>query len=241
MRDRTGGLAAHGTGRRTAHRPKPVALADRARSRLRYMPDRGWPGPGTAAPAASHEAGHRPLVPVVLKDRPRTHPQPARPAHRSLLPIRAPPAGLIDPLAAAAPAGAASWLHPRDQATRAPGPTQTGQSGYWISRCGQPRAGPTKKPRSCPQSQCSAGIHNRLICTPDIRRILTIRSAHNGGSARYRLRLLLSRNRDRVGPGCLGSLGPGPLPLPPRTTVRSDGSRFGTGNGMARIEGEIVI
>ena len=42
---------------------------------------------------------------------------------------------------------------------------------------------------------------------------------HIGGSTRYRLRLLLSRNRDRVGPACLGCLGPGPLPLPPRTTV----------------------
>src|SRR6266705_2853446 len=132
MRDRTGGLAAHGTGRRTAHRPEPVALADRARSRLRYLPDRGWPGPGAAAPAASHEAGHRPQVPVVLKDRPRTHPLPARPAHHSLLPGRPPPAGLIDPLAAAVLAGAASWLHHRNPATRAPGPTRTGQSGYRI-------------------------------------------------------------------------------------------------------------
>src|SRR5215470_8730284 len=106
MYDRTGELVAHGIGRRTAHRAKPAALADRVCWRLRYKPDRGWPGPGTAAPAASHEAERRPLVPVLLKDRPRTHPLPARPAHRSLLPIRPPSAGLIDPVAAAALAGA---------------------------------------------------------------------------------------------------------------------------------------
>src|SRR6266516_3030315 len=92
-----------GSKRRTAHRPEPAALADRARSRPRYLPGRGWPGPGPTAPAASHEAGHRPLVPVVLKDRPRTHPLPARPAHRSPLPVRPSPAGLVDPLAAAGP------------------------------------------------------------------------------------------------------------------------------------------
>src|SRR6266487_5388360 len=59
-----------GSKRRTAHRPEPAALADRARSRPRYLPGRGWPGPRPTAPVASHEAGHRPLVPVVLKDPP---------------------------------------------------------------------------------------------------------------------------------------------------------------------------
>src|SRR5690349_2184590 len=108
MRGRTGELAAHGTGRQTAHRQEPVALADRARSRLLYMPDRGWPGPGAAAPAAPHEARDQLLAPAVLTDRPRTYPVPARPAHRSLLPIRPPPTGLIDPRAAAAHTGAAS-------------------------------------------------------------------------------------------------------------------------------------
>src|SRR5215472_8199491 len=68
------------------------------------MPDRGWAGPWSAAPTASNEAGHRPLVHIVPKDRLRTHPWPARQAHCSLLPIRPSPAGLADPLAAAAPA-----------------------------------------------------------------------------------------------------------------------------------------
>ena len=100
-------LAAHGAGRRPANRPKPPARADRARSRLRYMPDRGPPGPAAAAPAAAHAARRRPLVPAALKDRARTHPLPAGPAHRNLLPGRPPPAGLIDPHAAAALAGTA--------------------------------------------------------------------------------------------------------------------------------------
>lgn len=46
------------TRRRTAYRPKPIERADRARSQLGYMLDRGPPGPG----AAAHAAGHRPLV-----------------------------------------------------------------------------------------------------------------------------------------------------------------------------------
>src|SRR5215469_9141640 len=29
----------------------------------------GWPGPGAAAPAPSHEAGHQLLVPLILEDR----------------------------------------------------------------------------------------------------------------------------------------------------------------------------
>src|SRR5215472_6018276 len=73
------------------------------------MPDRGWPGPGAAAPAAPHEARDQLLAPAVLTDRPRTHPVPARLAHRSLLPIRPPPTGLIDPLAAAAHTGRARY------------------------------------------------------------------------------------------------------------------------------------
>src|SRR5215468_10189660 len=103
MRGGTGGLAAHRAGRRTAHRPGPVAPADRARPGPWYLPDRGAPGPGAAAPAASHEAGDPPLVPGVVTDRPRAHPLPARPAHRCLLPVGPPPAGLADPLAASRP------------------------------------------------------------------------------------------------------------------------------------------
>ena len=49
----------------------------------------------------------QPLVPAALKDRARTHPLPTGPAHRNLLPGRPPPAGLIDPHAAAALAGTA--------------------------------------------------------------------------------------------------------------------------------------
>jgi len=41
--------------------------------------------------------------------------------------------------------------------------------------------------------------------------------------------------------GQIGDLGLGPLPLPVALTVGSDAIRSGTGNGMARIEGEIVI
>ena len=85
----------HRTGRRTPPRPGPRARADRARPRLRHMPDPGPPGPRAAAPATAHEARHRPLV--LLTHRPRTHPVPAHPAHRRLLPRRPPPAGLLDP------------------------------------------------------------------------------------------------------------------------------------------------
>src|SRR5213076_2167317 len=74
--------------RRTAHRPEPVARAGQARSRAPHIPERGWRGSGAAAPRASHGAGRRPLVPIVLEDRPRTRPLPARPAYPRLFPVR---------------------------------------------------------------------------------------------------------------------------------------------------------
>ena len=78
----------------------PAMRAGRARSVLGYLPVRGSPGPGTAAPAVAHEAERRWLVPVVTH-RSRTHPLRARPGHRKLLPGRPPPAGLVEPLAPA--------------------------------------------------------------------------------------------------------------------------------------------
>ena len=90
---------------RSADRPKPIARPDQTRSRLRYLPDRGPPGPGTAAFATEHAARHRPLV-IALKYRFRAHTVRARPAYRGLFPRRPPPARLIDPLAAAARANA---------------------------------------------------------------------------------------------------------------------------------------
>src|SRR5579864_4815969 len=104
-----------GAGRRPAVRRQPVARAGRARSRLGHVPDPGPPGPGTAAPAAAHETGHRPLV--LLVHRCRAHPLRARPAHRRLFPRRPSPARLADPLPAAAPDASAHPGH-REPATR---------------------------------------------------------------------------------------------------------------------------
>ena len=112
---RTGQPAAHGARRRTPARREPVARADGARPRFGNTPDRGPPSSGTAAPACAHETGHRPLVLIV--DCFGAHPLRARPAYRGLLPRRASPARLADPLVAAAPASSPCPGH-RKPATR---------------------------------------------------------------------------------------------------------------------------
>lgn len=111
------GSAPDGTANGTS--AKPPAQADGTRSRLRYLPDRGPPGPGTAAPPPrrmwlhidrwSSPPSRTAFEPIPCK---------ASPAHRNLLLGRPPPAELIDPLAAAALARTAHGLRHRNPATR---------------------------------------------------------------------------------------------------------------------------
>jgi hypothetical protein len=91
---RPGTLATDRGRQRTALRQQPTARAGRTRPALRHLPDRGPPGPRSAAPAAAHAARHRPLVRHL--DRTHAHPVPAGTAGHRLLPGRAPPAGLPD-------------------------------------------------------------------------------------------------------------------------------------------------
>ena len=108
---------AGGATRRVAGRPEHVEQAVQTRPRLGHLPDRGPAGPRAAAPTAADEAGHRPLV--SHQHRPRTHPLPAGPAHRGLLPGRPPPARRPDPFAAAVRTAAAPGQRHRQPATRA--------------------------------------------------------------------------------------------------------------------------
>jgi hypothetical protein len=122
MPGRAGQPAPHRARRRTTVRQEPANRADGARSRCGNTPDRGSPIPGTAAPACAHETGHRPLVLIV--DCPGAHPLRAGPAYRGLLPRRASPARLADPLLAAAPAATPGPGHrkpaPRTRRFQAP-------------------------------------------------------------------------------------------------------------------------
>ena len=162
------------------HASRPAARAGRARSRLGYMPGRGPPGPGAAAPAAAHAAGRRLLVLLAATQRARPHPLRARPGHCKLLPGRPPPAGLVDPLAPASSARSRRLTCP-------PGNRQIrlALGGALATYLSQPRC--TSRSGELPSSVMATA--RRSASAPDPAR----RSAAAAADAAGPLRILFTR------------------------------------------------